>query len=439
MSLDLVTLALAKKYVDDAVANIDIPEAEGFVSYDKAQNLTTEQKAQARENISKYTWRTGKYFGMVSFRYADINNSVNWEIAESMPDANGYRNTTIVDSMAFICKSIFEGGIGLDFTAEVNAIVNNLNVLKEAGGVNGDILFGFPDEEDFLGYAINIATGYSDGRVIINIYKNFMSDSVKTGSWVHYPDGTVTTNISVRNIDATLTKQGVYADAKAVGDALANIEIPEVEGAVSYVEAQNLTADEKTQARKNIQKYDWRDGVFSNVIKFKYCDMLESINWDVAASMPDALGYNNNIVDYMAQMTKLLFESLPTANNDTMVNNIVTNYKALRDAGGLSNTSVTFGYPDNDDNLGFSIQMYAASNDANKITIKIYDNNIHSNVKTGYWIANSDGTVTKSISTINLDTTLTKQGYYADAKAVGDRLAALEARIAALEGNAQQS
>lgn len=196
-------------------------------------------------------------------------------------------------------------------------------------------------------------------------------------------------------------------------------------GFVSY-NNQDLTDEQKTQVRKNISKYEWREGIFSNTIKFKYCDISEHINWEVAASMPDALGFNNNIVEYMAFMAKSLFESAPTANNDTIVKNIATNYKALRDAGGFSNSSIIIGFPDNDDNLGFSIQMYAASNDANKITIKIYDNNMHSNVKTGYWIANSDGTVTKSISTINLDATLAKESFYADAKAVGD---ALETKI----------
>lgn len=318
-----------------------------------------------------------------------------------------------------------------------NSIVNfNLVVLAD----DGTEQFIYATTRSELFYVSKIGSFlllYIQGLsyyVQINCRNTATSTDITFNRYVQYLSSSI-------NYEFTPTKDYHPATKKYVDDAVANIDIPEVsvDGFISYAEAQNLTADEKTQARKNIQKYDWRDGVFSNAIKFKYCDMLESINWDVAASMPDALGFNNNIVDYMAQMTKLLFESLPTANNDTMVKNIVTNYKALREADGLTNSSLIIGFPDNDDNLGFSINMYPAYNDANKITIEIYDNNIHSNVKTGYWIANSDGTVTKSISTINLDATLSKESFYADAKAVGDRLAALEARIAALEGNAQQS
>lgn len=48
--------------------------------------------------------------------------------------------------------------------------------------------------------------------------------------------------------DTTLTQEGHIADAKAVGDALSSV----LEGTVSYDEAQNLTEEQKIQARENI-------------------------------------------------------------------------------------------------------------------------------------------------------------------------------------------
>ena len=226
-------------------------------------------------------------------------------------------------------------------------------------------------------------------------------------------------------IDTTLSIEGQAADAKAVGDAIANIEIPEVEGFVSYDKEQNLTDEQKAQVRKNISKYNWREGLFSGAIEFKYCDMLNHINWDVAGDMQDTYGFGNNIVEYMAYMSQMAFDAMISQDMTNIITRIAVNYNALKSAGGLTTDSVTFGCPDDKDDLAFAMRIYGKYGTEGGVNVVISTNNVNNNVKTGSWSYSPDGTISSSVAANNIDASLSKENYYADAKAVGDVISSL--------------
>lgn len=201
------------------------------VSYDTEQTLTDEQKQQARANISKYDWRNVTIANQ-NYTIADYSPA-NYDsyIAQSAFDIDAALACTGVVSasyssiatIAHMANMLFGGA--LQGVATVKTAIKNIareyDNLKTNGIIaeTGLIYICHKGTNDNIKVAYYI--GVADGEHVVticesqygyagNIRYNSETDTYNTEYFTGYADG-----------DKTLTKAGMSADSKAVGDALA--------------------------------------------------------------------------------------------------------------------------------------------------------------------------------------------------------------------------
>lgn len=192
-----------------------------FVSYGEPQDLTDEQKAQARANISKYEWHT------VSGVYATYNiaiydwsgsNAIDWDLINTVPAVSEYGKsqgvTAFQDMFELIDMLAYNESSDLGYLKDIEA---SWNALLAAGVFLSSTVYGIHDDGVYCRKLFQINGGNSKQ---FGIYKNG-----ENGAYDYYicnrPVTKIESHSHIKHFDTTLTKGSCYADAKAVGDALA--------------------------------------------------------------------------------------------------------------------------------------------------------------------------------------------------------------------------
>lgn len=243
MSLDLVALALAKKYtdersgnggssdmskyatkeyVDNAIKEIPAPNVDGLVSYVNTQDLTNEQKQIARDNIDEFIWRNFTYYNNLYIYATDNKLGADFDIANTIINTTGVEACSALEACAVWLK-IYAMALRFNFNQKRTlSAITEFEALRAGGALKTSALrIYYPGtfSNKPASYAQIGTTTYKDAThyFYFRNFENFndvtLYYNVNTG--VHIVD--VSGGI---RIDKTLTKDGYYADAKVVGDAL---------------------------------------------------------------------------------------------------------------------------------------------------------------------------------------------------------------------------
>lgn len=261
------------KYLPDSIARVEDVEAvstlvgdtsvseqittaltASSVLYSEAQTLTKEQKAQARANISKYDWRDIT-IANTNYTIADYSQSLASNFAEAyefdiddalactgVVSANYSSIATIAHMIATLINGALNGSSST--VTRLKNIIKEYENLKTQNVIGNMLTVCHKGSNDNIGLGYTIAvttvTGYTHEITIVESVEGYKGRILYNNETNDY-----TTEYFMYNYnDASLTKQGYIADAKAVGDALVT--------KVSFTEAQELTEEQKQQAQNNI-------------------------------------------------------------------------------------------------------------------------------------------------------------------------------------------
>ena len=224
------------------------------------QELTDEQRAQARQNIAKmqYDWREVKCSGIGTVhKIADA--SIYYGTSPTL-DIDGVINLTSVSSAKYSTIGYLHGAVefllsSADIGAQISLfmprILSEYNLIRNSGLLNGSYLYMCQesDKSDEIELLYTISPYNANGfthAIGIAKCRNYVGEG-----HIYYNEttGDYQVIMSARKYtDDTLTLADYPADAKAVGDALAT--------KVSFTETQELTDEQKELARTNIGAID---------------------------------------------------------------------------------------------------------------------------------------------------------------------------------------
>lgn len=201
------------------------------------QELTDEQKAQARANIDRYVWHTEYYYGnKIQYCECPSEATFNIEIAKTVaaPGLDGVN--ALLDMIACIetlvasaYRSKFNDSAKEWVINDIGYVTEDFNALKASGACTkssgGSINIGV-DETLVATYGIFESAQTVDGvgctHYIVASLRNIYSNQKYVGLFYYNINTKEYVNkIRIFNGDYTLSSLGFYADAKAVGDALA--------------------------------------------------------------------------------------------------------------------------------------------------------------------------------------------------------------------------
>jgi hypothetical protein len=214
-----IKIYATREYVDEAISNL--PTSEGAVLYTE-QNLTDEQKAQARANISEYNWRTFTHpFNILSHKYSISDDSVNLEIADTIMNVTDGGNCSALEDLIDWLSYIRYFPPDSNILSSIKNAVADLDALINGGAITDKgrgpyVQYYYQDENSMY-------TLQKDG----NIYRLTISSTLSgyiTGMAEY--DGvskTLTLNTLVpAGAASNLQTKGKYAISSVVGEALAN-------------------------------------------------------------------------------------------------------------------------------------------------------------------------------------------------------------------------
>ena len=196
------------------------------VLFSTAQELTGEQRKQARDNISNYKWRTIQCYNGMTYEIADafefMNNSeakINWDIVETVPNiSDAGDNVNALSDIVDWVHVIFSNASNDDLLMPLNYIAGNMKALMAAGAIYDTIWLHTRNRiYDTIFRTICI----SSINEILTV--NLEANEYNTIGYITYSinDNTIIKNaLGGLHFDRTLTQRGDIAEAKAVGDAL---------------------------------------------------------------------------------------------------------------------------------------------------------------------------------------------------------------------------
>lgn len=180
------------------------------------QELTDEQKAQARANIDEYEWRTcADVYG--TYTYAIYDNTVDYDIAKNTLNTSGNGALNALEdivSWSFYLIGAHIPEIGKDIC---KGIVDNFDALKQNGALRGNSIVIVKPSHLCQGTgAITInkinrngathSFQFKDNNIVCDVLYNKDTDTiVECSSYAFY-------------ITKSFTKAGLPIDAKVVGD-----------------------------------------------------------------------------------------------------------------------------------------------------------------------------------------------------------------------------
>lgn len=227
------------------------------------------------------------------------------------------------------------------------------------------------------------------------------------------------------SVDPTLSVSGNAADAKAVGNA--------VSGVIKYNEAQELTDEERAQARANIdaQGFNWHECnpgyEYTNyVANVGTTDMVT--DWDNIVSVESLTTTSTNALDSMVSNLRNICSQLTVYNLPLIVSQFASNFKALYQSGYVKNTGklAICSYDDKAHEYSTKILYIYYNNSKDSISIK---DQLDTNRSI---VIQTDNTVSYNSFPTYKDSTLSMEGVAADAKAVGDRFNQLSEEVGKL-------
>ena len=417
--------------VGDTAVSKQISEAvDGLVSYSTAQELTDEERAQARKNIDKYSinWVELSNPPIAIADYsAATGGASSFDMEAALNQASVvYSSWSSIGAIAFYGQTAINGGKEKNIIKMIKNVVLDYDSLLTQGIISGSILnVCIRDEESFpidIGCCISIdeSNGTVGGISYTHIVSYNFSERI---GMVFYNINTEEyyIDLSVANrADRTLSKESWAADAKAVGDALAlKADQTAIEGLVSYSVAQELTEEERAQARANIDKYKWH--TFSDSWgSYTYAIDESFVKYDIAQTITNTSGNGTvsaleDIVSW--DLTGFTYQEPPL----NTVANIISNYEALLNGGALFGSTIKYYRAASGEEVANTIiyignSNFSGSTHAIQIEGQLYSGLIYYNKTTNSiidWHYSYTGTTKKLIY----------PGMAADAKAVGDALA----------------
>lgn len=213
-----------KKYVDDATTTATT----GVVKYSETQELTDEEKTQARNNIGAdgYNWHliyesdyTKIYFANNSETKYNIEN---WEaglkIISPTDDSTNALYKTLVK--AHTLTSNYIGNFIL--SKAISEFVENANALLDAGIIKDDFYCIKYKQSDSDMFTMTIKYNKKTDRWMI--YDGSpLNGNISINCIIFYSDGTILYN-SIPFTDKTLSLENKPADSKTVGDRFTEVE-----------------------------------------------------------------------------------------------------------------------------------------------------------------------------------------------------------------------
>lgn len=214
----------------ESTVNEKIGEA-AFVSYEP-QELTDEQKAQARANIGQVRWRnfSDEYS---TYTYAIGQDTIDYDIATTINAVNDYGNNALEELVSWLITVFSFDGVSATSVVNFNDtkfkyIADSFMALKNGGaivdGLNVKICLPFIIDKTNL-ESLEMAAGvvqlkYQTSHIYIQCFGKNVYSSASFNLTTNTVDRPNTQYYGVLNPNSATVK-GYSADAKAVRDALA--------------------------------------------------------------------------------------------------------------------------------------------------------------------------------------------------------------------------
>lgn len=215
-----IKIYATQEYVDKAISNL--PTSEEAVLYTE-QNLTDEQKAQARANISEYNWRTFTHpFNLpVVHKYADRAGTINFEIADTIMNVTDGGDCTaledLIDWLFYITISSADSNIINSIknaAADLDALINGGAIIEKNN--NTYVQYYYEDVN-------SIYTLHKEGNIYSLSISSTLSGHLTGVANYDSVNKTLTLNTLVpAGASSNLQEKGKYAISSVVGEALAN-------------------------------------------------------------------------------------------------------------------------------------------------------------------------------------------------------------------------
>ena len=421
----------------------------GAVKYNEAQELADLDKQTARENIGAYGY--------------------NWHEISSYYYANQKENepgTGIIDwDKVYECKTE-EGSNRLQ---QLQACIDTLTTYRASITAQKRLNAVSTIKEHMQAlFDIGCLTKLSNGAICLYlVYTTNCSNPLNTVGYIvsYNPDtqlcsatrqvGDKSYAVLLRNedylmdcwkpdFDTTLTYSDTAADAKTVGDKITAIEdsinkLPTkeyidnaAEGFVSFAEPQDLTDEQRKQARDNIkEKYEIvkvKYSIFTRYVTdytLKHNSLGTHMDLELANTIP-AISYSQaSSLAYLAQHLSLL--KTATHNPETVANLtkiFVEEYENMKSNGVFNGDVIYIGLCTSEGDL--EDVYYISSRGGTDYTHLICAYQLDFFNGYIYWDNNTQTVYKNTMARKFIDSTLTQSNSYADAKAVGDRLSVLE-------------
>ena len=250
------------------------------------QELTDEQKAIARANISKYDWKTfSDSYG--TYTYAIDKNYLDYDIAQTVLNTSNNGDISALEDIVSWTSGFASASISTyPSVNNIQNIISNYNALIDGNAIiNGTSLYiyrqGSSIKEDATSrITIGRATANNSTHCLVVQHDNFY-----TYITYNFDSNTITNWSSTYNgVTTSLTISGKAADAKVVGDALA------LKADTSVIES---TYETKTDATTKLEEAK----AYADQIKSDIYGGAPKETLDTITELATAFEENQDVVD----------------------------------------------------------------------------------------------------------------------------------------------
>lgn len=201
-------------------------QTQGYVSYNNSQSLTYEQRETARKNIGKYVFKETKY-SFITMYIADSSEvyqrpsaKIDLDLADAIPsviDPNYSSLAIFALNLDFI---FINAGTDVD---RVRKVVVEFENMKANGAFSGDYLcVALGGQSGDIKHQVFFGPGYNGSTHLIEA-ESIIDELYGTIHWDNNTRTVLSNSIHRKKIDTTLSRSDYYADAKAVGEAITNL------------------------------------------------------------------------------------------------------------------------------------------------------------------------------------------------------------------------
>lgn len=414
------------------------------------QELTDEQISQVKSNLylPDYKWvyipnNNADYPSSLYVENNTINPQIDWEAALQVLDSDD-NLPLIYDLLDRLYTFAHYTVSNINWPIVLPNIINDFQQLKQNNIITGSLLYALVNDNNNFLYnekdIEEVTMLYSESQDVYRIYAGATNSSRVL---VFNGNGEITYN-SLDFTDKTLSYNARPADAKATGDTLASkanqTDLESLQtlvgetsvseqisnNAVLFSEEQELTEDQRAIARDNISQYKYR--TFTDQYGTYTYAISDSIhNYDLIQTIPCVTG--NGDISALEDIVGYFWMNTPELEwKVTQVKSVISNFKALRDGNVLSEESITAYTFHNDINKTY-MGIFSITDDVpsylnvDATHYIFFENDKGTCYKYIYYNDNTETIVKQYIKFRGVTENLSKSGYAADAKVVGDALA----------------